>query len=80
VALERGVEYYGDGRRFGVELTYVKQGDPKGVAHAVQLCEDFIGGEPFVVYLGDNVLKGGLPALRTPFRIPSSILWFCCAG
>jgi glucose-1-phosphate thymidylyltransferase len=56
---EKVKEHYGDGSRFGVKITYIHQGDPKGIAHAVGLCEEFTGAEDFVVYLGDNLLKGG---------------------
>jgi len=53
-------EYYGDGERFGVRLDYIYQGEPKGIAHAVGLCEGYVGDSEFVVYLGDNLLKGGV--------------------
>jgi len=56
---EKVKEFYGDGKRFGVNITYIYQGEPKGIAHAVGLCEDFVE-EDFVVYLGDNLLKGGI--------------------
>ncbi|MHA1594289.1 glucose-1-phosphate thymidylyltransferase [Candidatus Bathyarchaeota archaeon] len=57
---ERVVEYYGDGSRLGMRLTYIYQGYPYGLAHAVYLARDFVGDEPFVVYLGDNVLVEGI--------------------
>ncbi len=50
-------EYYGDGKDFGVKLSYIKQDFPKGIAHAVRLCKDFIGKEKFVVFLGDNIIQ-----------------------
>ena len=53
-------EHYGDGSRFGCKITYVYQGKPLGIAHAVGLCRDFVGDEPFVVYLGDNLLQHGI--------------------
>jgi glucose-1-phosphate thymidylyltransferase len=56
----RVVEYYGDGSWLGMELTYIYQGYPYGLAHAVYLARDYVGDEPFVVYLGDNVLAGGI--------------------
>ena len=49
-------EYYGDGRNFGVNITYVMQDEPKGISHAIGLCEKFVGNEKFVVFLGDNIL------------------------
>jgi glucose-1-phosphate thymidylyltransferase len=53
-------EYYGDGSKFGVRITYVHQGKPLGIAHAVSLCRDFVGDDSFVVYLGDNLLQNGI--------------------
>ena len=53
-------EYYGDGSRFGVRVTYISQGKPLGIAHAVGLCRDFVGDDRFVVYLGDNLLQYGI--------------------
>lgn len=57
---EKVKEYYGNGSRFGSKITYIHQGEPKGIAHAVKLCEDFVGKDKFVVYLGDNLIKGGI--------------------
>ena len=53
-------EYYGNGKNFGVNITYVYQDKPKGIAHAIQLCSDFVKDEKFVVYLGDNILRRDL--------------------
>jgi glucose-1-phosphate thymidylyltransferase len=50
-------EYYGDGQKFGVKLTYVNQDQPRGIAHAIRLCKEFVKSEKFVVFLGDNILK-----------------------
>jgi glucose-1-phosphate thymidylyltransferase len=57
---EKVKEYYGDGGKFGVNLTYIYQGEPKGIAHAVSLCEEYVEDQDFIVYLGDNLLKGGI--------------------
>jgi len=65
---EKVKEYYGDGSKFGVNLTYIHQGEPKGIAHAVGLCEEFVGSDDFVVYLGDNLLKGGTKAYTEKFH------------
>jgi glucose-1-phosphate thymidylyltransferase len=59
-AYEKVKQHYGDGSKFGSRITYVEQGAPKGIAHAVGLCKDFVGEDRFVVYLGDNLLKGGI--------------------
>lgn len=56
-------EYLKDGSKFGVNLTYIDQPEPKGLAHAVLISEDFIGGDPFVMYLGDNLIKQGVKPL-----------------
>ena len=53
-------EHYGDGSRFGVRITYIHQGKPLGIAHAVGLCKEFVGSDAFVVYLGDNLLQYGI--------------------
>jgi len=50
-------EYYGDGEKFGVKFTYIQQNFPKGIAHAISLCEDFVNNEKFVVFLGDNIIQ-----------------------
>jgi glucose-1-phosphate thymidylyltransferase len=64
---QRVRDYYGDGKIFGVKITYVYQEKPKGISHAIGLCKDFIGDDKFVVYLGDNVLRKGLGNLTKKF-------------
>ena len=53
-------QHYGDGSRFNVNITYVFQGRPLGIAHAVGLCKNFVGDDKFIVYLGDNLLQYGI--------------------
>jgi glucose-1-phosphate thymidylyltransferase len=58
----------GDGSRFGVGITYVEQDEPRGLAHAALTAEQFLDGDPFVMYLGDNLLQGGISELVQSFR------------
>jgi glucose-1-phosphate thymidylyltransferase len=50
----------GDGSQFGLRVTYLEQEAPLGLAHAVKIAEDFMAGDSFVMYLGDNLIKDGI--------------------
>jgi glucose-1-phosphate thymidylyltransferase len=58
----------GDGSRFGARIRYIEQDAPRGLAHAVLISEPFLRGEPFVMYLGDNVIADGITTLVHDFR------------
>jgi len=64
---EKVRELLGDGSSYGVRITYVVQGPPKGIAHAIGCAEDFLRGDAFCVYLGDNLLKGGIRKMVQEF-------------
>jgi glucose-1-phosphate thymidylyltransferase len=58
----------GDGSRFGVSIEYIEQDEPLGLAHAVLTAEPYLGEAPFVMYLGDNLLRDGIVQLVDTFR------------
>ena len=62
------VEALGDGSKFGVQITYVDQPDPKGIAHAVLISKMFLGESSFIVHLGDNLLKDSIPEMAKEFQ------------
>jgi glucose-1-phosphate thymidylyltransferase len=58
----------GDGSRFGIKTSYIRQEAPLGLAHAVKISEEFMAGEPFLMYLGDNLIKEDLGNLVKEFE------------
>jgi glucose-1-phosphate thymidylyltransferase len=62
------VESLGDGTKFGVRIKYIDQPDPKGIAHAVLISRKFLGDSPFIVHLGDNLLKDNIPEIARKFQ------------
>ncbi|WP_324759556.1 glucose-1-phosphate thymidylyltransferase [Haloarcula montana] len=61
-------EHLGDGSDYGVEITYIIQGNPLGLAHAAGTARDFVGDDDFVMYLGDNILNEGISELVDSFE------------
>ena len=60
-------DYYGDGNEFGVNFTFIEQNSPKGIAHAISLCKNFISNEKFVVFLGDNIMTKSIADISKKF-------------
>lgn len=58
----------GDGSEYGVDITYIVQGNPLGLAHAAGCAREFVGDDDFVMYLGDNILKQGISELVENFE------------
>jgi glucose-1-phosphate thymidylyltransferase len=58
----------GDGSAFGAKISYIEQESPRGLAHAVLISEPYLRGEPFVMYLGDNLIADGIVTLVEEYR------------
>ena len=58
----------GDGSRFGARFTFLLQPEPLGIAHGIKIAEEFMHGEPFVLFLGDNFIRGGIVPQVRAFR------------
>ena len=61
-------EYYGDGSEFDVKITYIEQDEPKGIAHAINLCKEFVKNEKFLVFLGDNIIQKSINDISQKFE------------
>ena len=60
-------EYYGTGEKFKVNFSYIEQDFPKGIAHAISLCKNFVGNEKFIVFLGDNIIQKDIKGFVSNF-------------
>lgn len=58
----------GDGNQWGIKVTYIEQDAPRGLAHTVIIAEEFLAGDSFVMYLGDNLIKDGITSLVREFE------------
>src|SRR5437773_4394588 len=58
----------GDGSKFGAQITYISQAQPLGIAHGIKIAQDFIGDAPFILFLGDNFIRGGIVPQVNAFR------------
>jgi len=57
-----------DGSQWGVKITFIRQERPQGLAHAVSCAREFVGNDPFMVYLGDNLLEQGVSKIVSDFQ------------
>lgn len=70
-------EAVGDGSLWGMRVEYITQAEPLGLAHAVKIAESYLSGDPFVMYLGDNLIGSGIKTFREEFErsgVSASIL------
>jgi glucose-1-phosphate thymidylyltransferase len=58
----------GDGSAFGLDITYIPQAEPHGLAHAVLMAQDWLGDEDFLMHLGDNFLSDGVSTFVKKFQ------------
>ncbi len=68
VGANKVIDYYGNGEKFGIKISYIKQNEPKGISHAIRLCKDFVGNEKFLVFLGDNIIQKSIKNIAREFE------------
>ncbi len=64
----------GNGSRWGCRITYIEQDKPRGLAHAIYISKEFLGTEKFIMYLGDNLINGGIKKFVESFQNSQSAL------
>lgn len=72
-------EAIGNGKRWGVKITYIPQKTPAGLAHVVKIAEKFIGKDNFIFYLGDNMVVGGVRRFIDEFEKSDCNCWLTLA-
>src|SRR3989338_5079339 len=68
IGADKVKEHYGTGERFGVNLTYIDQDQPRGIAHAIDLSKKFVGNNKFVVFLCDNIIQRSISEFVKDFE------------
>jgi len=67
-AIKETEEFFGDGKKLGVQITYIFQKEPKGISHAIYLTKKFVNNEKFIVFLGDNILENRISEHKKRFE------------
>ena len=68
IGKEKVIKHYGNGKKFGLKISYINQSEPKGISHAINLCKEFISNEKFIVFLGDNIIDQSIKDFAKEFE------------